>query len=136
MDVINPLSSILYDYENPNYSYSSINCSSNIKYVLDGESTYKLISNFDNILLYYVNSSVSENINIDMTDALYIEVSYKYISRKNPSNDGTGYFYVLKNGMLVFIDNNKAMTYYSKTCELDYENIKNEIMKGDLLLGN
>lgn len=92
MDVINPLSSILYDYENPNYSYSSINCSSNIKYVLDGESTYKLISNFDNILLYYVNSSVSENINLDMTDALYIEVSYKYISRKNPSNDGTGYF--------------------------------------------
>ncbi len=79
MDVINPLSSVLYDYENPNYSYSSINCSSNVKYVLDGERTYKLISNFHNILLYYVNSSVIEEINLDMNDALYIEVSYKYI---------------------------------------------------------
>lgn len=131
MDVINPLSSITYDYENPNYSYAFIERTSDIIYFLDSNKTYNLISPFSNILLYLVDNYVEKEINSNIDDALYIEVSFKYIISETASNDGTGYFYVFKNSMLVFLDNNKHIRYYSKTYELDYEEIKNEIVKGE-----
>lgn len=130
MDLIDSTSSILYDYQNPNYCYASLKASNSFEYVLNGKETYDLIKIFDNVPLSVIEeSTLEEKLNDKMISAIYLEVSYKYVGSKSNDNDGVGHFYILQNGTLIFEDNRSLLKFCSQKNKVNYKNLENQIVE-------
>lgn len=133
MDLIDSTSSILYDYQNPNYCYASLKASNSFEYVLDGKETYDLIKIFDNIPLSVIeDSTLEDELNDKMISAIYLEVSYKYVGSKSNDNDGVGHFYILQDGILIFEDNRFLLKFCSQKNKVNYILFKNKILGKDV----
>lgn len=130
--IIDPLSSITFDYSHPNYALVSLNSYSSYVYTLDGSQAYSLIFDFENIPINNVasvNGEKYENLIEKIAEGIDIEVGYKYSDLKTDTTAATVHFYVLTDGTLVFKNNRDTTLYYSASNAVNYEsllqNIKN-----------
>lgn len=133
VNYIDPLSSITFDYENPNYGYISLSLANSYLYQFNGEEIYDIISLFNDISL---NNSTARK-NTEEYRNLYdrgnleilIEVSYKYSISEEPSDDAIVYFYILSDGTLIFEDHRKITLRYSEPNAVDLEKFRNKVTK-------
>lgn len=133
VNYIDPLSSITFDYENPNYGQVSLSPISSYLYLFDGEEIYDVISLFNDISL---NNSIDRN-NTEEYRNLYdrgnreilIEVSYKYSISEEPSDDAIVHFYILSDGTLIFEESRKTILHYSEPNAVDLEKFRNKVIK-------
>ena len=133
VNYIDPLSSITFDYENPNYGYVSLSLANSYLYQFDDEEIYDIISLFNDISL---NNSTDRN-NTDEYHNLYdrgnieilIEVSYKYSISEEPSDDAIVHFYILSDGTLIFEESRKTILHYSEPNAVDLEKFRNKVIK-------
>ncbi|MBQ7912593.1 MAG: hypothetical protein IJ308_02465 [Clostridia bacterium] len=130
MDVIDPFSSITFDYENPNYGYASLNVLlSGYRYYFDGEQIYSLISEFNDVPISIPESDAhEEELYKQAVNGINIKVSYKFETRDTENDDAVVNFYVLENGTLLFEDNRELTLYYSDANVVNYNEFKNKIM--------
>lgn len=130
---IDPLSSITFDCENPNYGYASLAAYKGYVYKFNSKKIYAIISDFYDVPLN--NSLVYDEANgfIDLFNRsehyISIEVAYKYSISDVPSDDAIVYFYILEDGTLVFKDNRQLFLRYSEPNAVDYAKIRTLIIK-------
>lgn len=128
---IDCLSSISFDYENPNYGLIQLDVSSSYIYDLTGEEVYKLISEFNTISLDNMVSKddfYTDEVTSQIHSGIDIEVSYKYVISKSNTTRAIVNFYVLKDGTLILLDARKQFMYYSDKGAIDYDTFKDKII--------
>lgn len=133
MDVIDPFSSITFDYENPNYCNVTLELVGSHPYtfMFDKNQTYKITSLFNDIAInnLITKDSVGEDFLIKIAQGIKIEVSYRYVTAKNNDNNAVVQFYILKDGTLVFEDSKKISFYCSKKGSVNFEQIREKILE-------
>ncbi len=130
---IDPLSSITFDHENPNYGYASLAAYKGYVYKFNSKKIYAIISDFNDVLLNNSLDYDEANGVIDLFNRcehyISIEVSYKYSISDVPSDDAIVHFYILEDGTLVFEDNRQLFLRYSEPNAVDYAKIRTLIIK-------
>lgn len=101
--LIDPASSIMFDYENPNRSHVSLGVMYSNEYSFESKKTSKIVSDFNEIPINLVpkEDMLSEN-SIELAKAIKLTVFYKYVISKTDSDDAAVEFYVLEDGRLLF----------------------------------
>ena len=130
---IDPLSSITFDCENPNYGYASLAAYKGYVYKFNSKKIYAIISDFYDVPLNNSLDCDEANGVIDLFNRcehyISIEVAYKYSISDVPSDDAIVHFYILEDGTLVFKDNRQLFLRYSEPNAVDYAKIRTLIIK-------
>ena len=133
MFYIDPLSSITFDYENPNYGYASLATYKGYVYKFNSKKIYAIISGFNDVPLNNSLDYDEANEVIELFNRcehyISIEVAYKYSISDVPSDDAIVHFYILSDGTLIFEDHRKISLRYSEPNAVDYAKIRTLIIK-------
>lgn len=142
MDLIDSLSSIRFDYKNPNYGKAIIHNESNHVYELSSDQTYDVVSTFNDIPLRgygdFHGESIDNDFKNNLLNSIEIEVTYHYVTQTNEGNvsrdDALVHFYVFENGQLAFLDRRKIAYWCSDLGLVNYSSVAMKIKTGGALL--
>ena len=124
IDVIDPFSSVTFDYKNPRGSMVTIGLTSSYAYALNGPETYQICKLFEEVPFTIADNIVEIEQHDNLSNVIFLTVDYRYTSQQTIHQDSltSVSFFIHQDGTLVFC-NAIGVSYISKIDKANYDYI-------------